>query len=71
MDGIKYVRSKFWIRLEVHWLDFLGVVFGSGRVFYSDPKEHFCDGRLGKIYIGLTILDVLVRDTDAIMNNGH
>ena len=39
-----------------------------GRVFYSDP-EYFWQGRLGKGYIGVTILNIFVGDSDAIMSN--
>ena len=40
-----------------------------GRVFCSNLEKYFRDGRLGKEYIGVTILDVFVGDSDAIINN--
>ena len=40
-----------------------------GRVFCYDLEEYFRHGRLGKGYIGMTILDVFVEDSDAIMSN--
>ena len=43
----------------------------SGRVFCSDLEEYFWHGRLDKGYIGVTILDVFVRDSHAIMSNEH
>ena len=45
------------------------MLLASGRVFCSDPKEYFQNGRLGEGYIGVTILDVFVGDSDAIMSN--
>jgi hypothetical protein len=69
MDGVEYVRPQSWIGLEVHRLNLVGVVLASGRVFCSDPEEYFRDGRLGEGYIGVTVLDVFVGDTDAIMSN--
>ena len=69
MDGIDYVRSESWIGLEGHWLDILGVVLALNRVFCFNPAGHFCNGRLIKEYIGETILNVFVEDTNAIMNN--
>ena len=45
------------------------MLLASGRVFYFDPEEYFWHGRLGKGYIGVTILDVFVGDIDAIMSN--
>ena len=38
-------------------------------VFCSNLEEHFFNGRLGKGYTGVTILDVFVEDTNAIMSN--
>ena len=55
--------------MEVHRLDAAGVLLALGRVFYYDPEEYFRHGRLGEGYIGVTILDVFVGDSDAIMNN--
>ena len=69
MDDVDYVRPKSSIGLEVHRLDPLGVLLASDRVFCSNPKEYFWQGRLNKRYIGVTILDVFVEDSDAIMNN--
>ena len=45
------------------------MLLASGRVFCSNPKEYFRHRRLGKEYIGVTILDVFVGDIDAIMSN--
>ena len=47
----------------------MGVLLALGRVFCYDLEEYFRDGRLGEGYIGVTILDVFVGDSDAIMNN--
>ena len=69
MDGINYVCPESWIGLEVHWLDVLSVVLASSRVFFFDMEEYFCDGKLDERYIGVTILDVFVEDTDATMSN--
>ena len=69
MDDADYVCQESWIGLEVHQLDAAGVLLASGRVFCSDPKEYFRDGRLGEGYIGVTILDVFFGDSDAIMSN--
>ena len=69
MDDVDYVRLESWIGLEVHRLDPLGVLLASGRVFCFDPEEYFWHGRLGEGYIGVTILDVFVKDNDAIMSN--
>ena len=69
MDDADYVRQESWIGLEVHWLDAAGVLLASCRVFCSDPEEYFRDGQLGEGYIGVTILDVFVGDSDVIMNN--
>ena len=69
MDDVDYVRLESWIGLEVHWLDTAGVLLASGRVFCSDPEEYFQHGRLGEGYIGVTILNVFVGDSDAIMSN--
>ena len=69
MDDVDYVRQESWIGLEVHRLDAVGVLLALGRVFCSDPKEYFRHGRLGKGYIGVTILDVFVRNSDAIKSN--
>ena len=69
MDNADYVRQESWIGLEVHWLDAADVLLASGRVFCSDPEEYFWHGRLGEGYIGVTILDVFVEDSDAIMSN--
>ena len=69
MDDADYVRQESWIGLEVHRLDAVGVLLASGRVFCSDLEEYFRDGRLGQGYIGVTILDVFVGDSDAIMSN--
>ena len=69
MGDADYVRQESWIGLEVHRLDAAGVLLASGRVFSSDPEEYFQNGRLGKGYIGVTILDVFVGDSDAIMSN--
>ena len=59
------------IGLEVHRLDAARVLLASGRVFCSDPEEYFWHGRLGEGYIGVTILDVFIGDSDAIMSNEH
>ena len=69
MDDANYVRQESWIGLEVHRLDTAGVLLASGRVFCSDLEEYFRNGRLGEGYIGVTILDVFVGDSDAIMSN--
>ena len=69
MDDTNYVRQESWIGLEVQRLDAVGVLLASDRVFCSDPEEYFRNGRLGEGYIGVTILDVFVRDSDAIMSN--
>ena len=69
MGDADYVRQESWIGLEVHRLDAAGVLLASGRVFCSNPEEYFRNGRLGEGYIGVTILDVFVRDSDAIMSN--
>ena len=69
MDDFDYVRLESWIGLEVHRLDAEGVLLALGRVFCSDPEEYFWHGRLGKGYIGVTILDVFVENSDAIMSN--
>ena len=69
MDNADYVRQESWIELEVHWLDIAGVLLTTGKVFCSDPKEYFRHGRLGEGYIAVTILDVFVEDSDAIMSN--
>ena len=69
MDDANYVRQESWIGLEVHLLDAAGVLLASGRVFCSDPKEYFWNRRLGEGYIGVTILDVFVGESDAIMSN--
>ena len=70
MDDANYVHQESWIGLEVHRLDFAGVLLALGRVFCSDPsEEYFWHGRLDKGYIGVTILDVFVGDSDAIMSN--
>ena len=69
MDNADYVRQESWIGLEVHRLDATGVLLASNRVFCSDPEEYFWNGRLGEGYIGVTILDVFVGDSDAIMSN--
>ena len=69
MDDVDYVRQESWIGLEVHRLDGAGVLLASGRVFCSDPEKYFRHERLGEGYIGVTILDVFVGDSDAIMSN--
>ena len=71
MDDVDYVRQESWIGLEVHWLDAVGVLLASGRVFCSDPEEYFWHGRLDEGYIGVMILGVFVGDSDAIMSNEH
>ena len=71
MGDADYVCQESWIELEVHQLDAAGVLLASGRVFCSDPEEYFRNGRLGEGYIGVTILDVFVGDSDAIMSNEH
>ena len=40
-----------------------------GRVFRSYPEEYFWQGRFGEGYSGVTILNVFVGNSDAIMNN--
>ena len=55
--------------MEVHQLDVLEVVLALDRVFCSNLEEHFCNGRLGKEYIGVIILNVYIVDTDVIMSN--
>ena len=69
MDDAHYVCQESWIGLEVHRLDAAGVLLASGKVFCSDPEEYFRNGQLGEGYIGVTILDVFVGDSDAIMSN--
>ena len=69
MGDADYVCQESWIGLEVHRLDVAGVLLASGRVFCSNPEEYFWNGRLGEGYIGVTILDVFVGDSDAIMSN--
>ena len=69
IDDADYVRQESWIGLEVPQLDAASVLLASGRVFCFDPEEYFRHGRLGEGYIGVTILDVFVRDSDAIMSN--
>ena len=69
MDDADYVCQESWIGLEVHRLDAAGVLLASGRVFCSDVEEYFWHGRLGEGYTGMTILDVFVGDSDAIMSN--
>ena len=69
MDDSHYVRPESWIGLEVHRLDAAGVLLALSRVFYSDLEEYFRHRRLGEGYIGVTILDVFVGDSDAIMSN--
>ena len=69
MGDADYVHQESWIGLEVHRLDATGVLLASGRVFCSDLEEYFRNRRLGEGYIGVTILDVFVGDSDAIMSN--
>ena len=69
MDDADYVRQESWIGLEVHRLDVAGVLLAFGRGFCSDLEEYFRNGRLGEGYIGVTILNVFVGDSDAIMSN--
>ena len=69
MDDADYFCQESWIGLEVHQLDAADVLLASGRVFCFDLEEYFRDGRLGEGYIGVTILDVFVGDSDAIMSN--
>ena len=69
MDDADYVRQESWIGLEVHQLDAASVLLASCRVLCSDREEYFRNGRLGEGYIGVTILDVFVGDSDAIMSN--
>ena len=69
MDDADYIRQESWIGLEVHRLDAAGVLLASGRVFCSDPEEYFRNGRLDEGYNGVTILDVFVGGSDAIMSN--
>ena len=45
------------------------MLLASGRVFCSNPEEYFRNGRLNEENIGVTILDVFVEDSDAIMSN--
>ena len=45
------------------------MVLALGRIFCSNLEKHFCNGRLGKGYNGVTILDVFVKDSDAVMSN--
>ena len=71
MDDVDYVHQESWFGLEVHWLDVVGVLLVLDRVFFSDPEEYFRNGRLGEGYIGVTILNVFVGDSDAIMSNEH
>ena len=71
MGDADYVRQESSIGLEVHRLDAMGVLLASGRVLCSDPEEYFRNGRLGEGYIGVTILDVFVGDSDGIMSNEH
>ena len=71
MDDADYVRQESWIGLEVHRLDTVGVLLALDRVFCSDPKESFRHERLDEGCIGVTILDVFVGDSDAIMSNEH
>ena len=69
MDDADYIHPESWIGLEVHRLDVAGVLLASSRVFCSDPEEYFRHRRLGEGYIKVTILNVFVRDNDAIMSN--
>ena len=69
MDDVDYVCPESWIGLEVHRLDAVDVLLALGKVFYSKPEEYFWHGRLGEGYIRATILDVFIRDSDAIMSN--
>ena len=71
MDDADYVCQESWIGLEVHRLDATGVLLASGRLFCSDLEKYFWHGRLGEGYIGVTIRDVFVEDSDAIMSNGR
>ena len=71
MDDADYVCQESWIGLEVHRLDTAGMLLASAKVFCSDPEEYFWHGRLGEGYIGVTILDVFVGDSDAIMSDEH
>ena len=45
------------------------MLLASGKVFCLDPEECFWQERLGEGYIGVTILDVFVGDSDAIISN--
>ena len=71
MDDADYVCPESWIGLEVHRLDAAGVLLALGRVFCSDPEEYVQHKRLGEEYIRVTILDIFVGDSDAIMSNEH
>ena len=57
--------------MEVHQLDAAGVLLASDRVFCSELEEYFWHKRLNEGHIGVTILDVFVGDSDAIMSNEH
>ena len=69
MDDVDYVCPESWIGLEVHRLDVVDVLLASGRVFCFEPKEYFWHRRLDEGYIRVTIHDVFVKDSDAIMSN--
>ena len=69
IDNDDYICPESWIGLEVHQLDPSGVLLASGRVFCFGPKEYVWQGRLSEGYIGVTILDVFVGNSNAIMSN--
>ena len=69
MDDVEYACLELWIGLEIHRLDPLGVLVALHKVFCFDLEEYFQRRRLNEEYIGVTILDVFVGDTNAIMSN--
>ena len=55
--------------MEVQRLNDDGVVVSSRRIMCSMPKDHFQNRVLGEDHVGVTVLDVFIGDTEAIMSH--
>jgi hypothetical protein len=69
MDPCPYIRQGAWFGLDVHRKDVGGLLLSLGRIICWMPDDHFQDGTLGEGFVGVTVLDIFVGNTEARMSH--
>lgn len=71
VDAGPFTRPEHWTGLEVHRKDANGVLVSSGRINCWKPDDYFQNSTLGEGHVGVTVLDIFVGNSDAIMTHAR